>query len=103
MNEPSRYDPRKTAEVTLPDGRTVVYLQRRWIPQPEALVEWQRHTVTEGERLDHIAAKYHGDPTMFWQICDANRALDPAELEIAHTPLRITLPEGTPAGTILSL
>ena len=30
------------------------------------------HTVREGERLDLLAFKYYGDPTRWWQICDAN-------------------------------
>jgi len=34
----------------------------------------QEHAVTEGERLDHIAAKYLGDPEQFWQLCDATGA-----------------------------
>lgn len=103
MNESSRYASTGTAEITLSDGRTVAYLRRRWIPQPETLAELQRHSVTEGERLDHIAAKYQGDPTMFWQLCDANRALHPVELETIGRTLRITLPAGIPSGTTLTL
>ena len=103
MNESSRYARTGTAEITLPDGRTVSYLLRRRLPQPEALAEIARHSVTEGERLDHIAAKHHGDPTMFWQVCDANRALHPRELEVIGKSLRITLPEGFPAGTAIAL
>jgi hypothetical protein len=30
------------------------------------------HTVHEGDRLDLLAFKYYGDPTKWWQICDAN-------------------------------
>lgn len=95
--------PNGTAEITLPDGRTVAYLRRRWLPQPESLAEVQRHSVTEGERLDHITAKHLGDPTQFWQLCDANRALHPAELEYIGKTLRITLPAGIPAGATIAL
>ncbi len=102
MNETSRYASTGTAEITLPDGRTVSFLLRRSIPQPESLVEIGRHSVAEGERLDHIAAKYHGDPTLFWQVCDANRALHPKEMETIGKTLRITLPVGIPAGTTLT-
>jgi hypothetical protein len=102
MNENSRYARTGTAEITLPDGRTVSYLLRRWIPQPETLAEIGRHRVAEGERLDHIAAQHHGDPTLFWQVCDANRALHPAEMEYIGRTLRITLPPGIPAGTTLT-
>ena len=36
-----------------------------------------QHTVQQGDRLDLIAAKYLGDPLMFWLICDANGAIAP--------------------------
>jgi hypothetical protein len=58
--------------------------------------------VTQGERLDIIAATYLGDPEQFWRICDANNAMRPDELtETPGRQLRITLPEGIqgPAST----
>jgi hypothetical protein len=103
MNETSRYASVGLAKIVLPDGREVAFLRRRLVPQPETLHETARHTVTEGERLDNITATYLGDPTMFWQLCDANGALHPLELEVVGRSLRITLPAGIPAGTILSL
>jgi hypothetical protein len=57
----------------------------------------QEHVVTEGDRLDNIAAKYLGDPEQFWRVCDANGAMLPDELiETIGRRLRITLPEGVP-------
>ena len=49
------------------------------------------HAYAAGERLDTITARYFGDPTRFWQICDANEVLRPTELtdEIGH---RIVVP-----------
>lgn len=39
------------------------------------------HTVHERDRLDLLAFKYYGDPTKWWQICDANREFPfPADL-----------------------
>ena len=35
---------------------------------------------SQGDRLDLIAAKYLGDPLIFWLICDANGAIDPNDL-----------------------
>lgn len=102
MNESSRYAKSGTAEVTLADGRTVAFLSRRWLPQPETLQEISSVTVTEGDRLDNIAAMQLGDPTMFWQLCDANGAMHPRELEAVGRQLRITLPEGIPVGTTLT-
>ena len=39
--------PNGTAEITLPDGRTVAYLRRRWLPQPEALAEHVERVLLE--------------------------------------------------------
>ena len=33
------------------------------------------HTVSQGDRLDLLSFKYYGDPTRWWQICDANPEL----------------------------
>jgi hypothetical protein len=78
-------------------GETIVYVRRRFLPQPEALSVIGAHTVVAQERLDHIAARYLGDPELFWRICDANRALRPAELtEAVGRRLAIALPEGVP-------
>jgi len=91
----SRYHAVETTELKTPDGRTIVYLRRRFIPPPERFELLQEHTVTDSERVDTIAAKYLGDPEQFWRICDANAVLHPAELtaEPGRT-LRITFPEG---------
>jgi hypothetical protein len=79
------------------DGKAIAYLRRRFAPQPERLALLREHIVTEGERLDHLAAQYLGDPEQFWRICDANGAMRPDELtEAAGRTLRITLPEGIP-------
>ena len=71
----SRYNKTPLASLTTPDGTEVEYLRRRFVPPPENFALLQEHTVTEGERLDHIAAKYLGDPEQFWRICDANGAI----------------------------
>jgi nucleoid-associated protein YgaU len=93
----SRYYQIQTAQLETPDGRTIAYLKRRFVPPAERFALLQEHTVTEGERLDLIAAQYLGDPERFWQIADANNAIRPAELtEEAGRRLRITLPEGIP-------
>lgn len=94
----SRYYSLATAEFKLPDGRTIRYVTRRFLPSPDRFALLQEHTVTEGERLDNITAKYLGDPEQFWRIADANNAMAPEELtETVGRALRITLPEGIPA------
>lgn len=93
----SRYYGFETLQIKLPGGLAVVYLKRRFLPQPESFSLLQEHIVTEGERLDNITAKYLGDPEQFWRVADANRALRPEELtETVGRRLRITLPEGIP-------
>ncbi len=93
----SRYHGIAAAQFTLPDGTTIAYLQRRFVPPPENFALLQEHMVVAGNRLDNLAARYLGDPQQFWRICDANRAMRPDELtETAGRRLRITLPEGVP-------
>jgi hypothetical protein len=92
----SRYAGIPTSTTTVGD-QTVVYVRRRFVPQPVSLAVIAEHVVRHGERPDHLAAHYLGDPELFWRICDANRALRPADLtdEIGRR-LVITLPEGIP-------
>jgi hypothetical protein len=93
----SRYHGIASAQMTKPDGTTLVYLRRRFLPQPEQLALLLEHSVVEGDRLDNLAEQYIGDPTQHWRICDANGAMRPAELtETIGRVLRITLPEGLP-------
>ena len=93
----SRYHGIASVQITRLDGTTLVYLRRRFLPQPEQLALLQEHSVVEGDRLDNLAAQYIGDPTQYWRICDANGAMRPDELiETIGRVLRITLPEGLP-------
>ena len=93
----SRYYGFETLQTKLPNGLVVVYLKRRFLPQPEKFSVLEEHIVTEDERLDNITAKYLGDPEQFWRVADANRAMRPEELtETVGRILRITLPEGIP-------
>jgi hypothetical protein len=93
----SRYRLVETARLELGEGREIVYLRRRFAPQPESLALVGEHVVDQGERLDNIAAETIGDPEQFWRICDANRALLPEELTTTiGRRLRITLPDGVP-------
>jgi hypothetical protein len=93
----SRYNKTPLASLKTPDGTEVAYLKRRFVPQPENFALLQLHTVTEGERLDHIAAKYLADTEQFWRLCDANGAVRPNELlEPLGRSIRITLPENIP-------
>ena len=91
----SRYYGIEIAKYESADGREIVYLRRRFVPAAVNAPVIAEHTVTQGERLDNITARYLGDPEQFWRVCDANNAMQPEELtdEIARR-LRIPLPQG---------
>jgi hypothetical protein len=93
----SRYHGIATATSKTPDGRSVTYLRRRFLPRADRFATVQLHAVAAGERLDNITARYFGDPEQFHVICDANLAMHPLEMtEVVGRTLRITLPEGIP-------
>ena len=96
----SRYNALPMLTFTLPDGRTVAYVTRRFIPGPEAFVTVREHLVTQSDRLDLIAATYLADPEQWWKIADWNVALRPEE--ITETPgarLSISMPATNSGGT----
>src|SRR5437899_1306823 len=91
----SRYYGLDIAPWQATDGRIFSYVRRRFVPSADRFTLLQEHTVTQGDRLDNIAAQYLDDPEQFWRLCDANNAMRPEELtETVGRKLRITLPEG---------
>lgn len=93
----SRYYSVPTTELETVEGRKIKYLRRRFVPPAERFELLLEHAVTEGERVDTVAAQHLGDPEQFWRLCDANNAIRPEELiETVGRRLRITLPEGIP-------
>lgn len=97
FTQTSRYYALETTTLTTPDGREVIYLRRRFLPDGNKAVVLATHIVTQGDRLDNITARYLGDPEQFWLVCDANNAMRPddltADAEIGHR-LTIPLPQG---------
>lgn len=61
-----------------------------------------RHIVRQGDRLDHLAATYYGDPPAWWRICDANPEPSPLALLGDGPHLTTFLPLAVPAGTDLA-
>lgn len=94
----SRYSGIATAELTTPDGEKIVYLRRRFIPDPSSLVPVGEVQVQGGDRLDRLAATNLGDPIQFWRIADGNGAQVPSDLEFPGTTLRLTLPASLGGG-----
>lgn len=95
----SRYHDLETAEHVLPDGRTVRYVRRRFVPDPATFETLAERRVAIGDRLDNISADGLGDPELFWQLCDGNGVMAPHELEEIGRVVRITMPtpDGRPA------
>ncbi|MGB8700543.1 MAG: hypothetical protein WCD18_14095 [Thermosynechococcaceae cyanobacterium] len=90
----SRYYNLETAQFTTPEGRVVAYKRRRFLPLNAGQTAIAEVKVTEGDRLDFLTAKVLGDPEQFWQLCDMNHAMSPADLihPIGRT-LQVVLPQ----------
>jgi hypothetical protein len=92
----SRYYNTETAKLVAADGREIIYLRRRFLPDLRTIIVLAEHAVTEGDRLDNVAAQYLGDPEQFWLLGDANTELRPDNLtktEAVGRRLRIPLPQ----------
>ncbi|MCX2864887.1 LysM domain-containing protein [Paucibacter sp. PLA-PC-4] len=100
----SRYASTETTRLVGPDGAELVYLKRRFLPQPERLALWRAHSVVQGDRLDNLAARYLSDPELWWRIADANRAMRPDDLlQPVGRVLKLSLPDGVPGAGVPGL
>ncbi|MEJ2709893.1 MAG: hypothetical protein P8074_19945 [Anaerolineales bacterium] len=95
MFEPtSRYALIENAIYETADGRRITYKLRRFLPQGAAMPLLVEVTTGVDDRLDLIAARTLGDAEHFWQVCDANNAMNPFDLTSeAGRLLRIPLPQ----------
>jgi hypothetical protein len=90
----SRYYRVPDARYTFPDGRTVTYRRRRFLPDGAALPLLAEVAVRQGERLDLFAHRTLGDPLQFWRIADANDAMNPFALVVrTGRLLRVPVPQ----------
>jgi nucleoid-associated protein YgaU len=98
-NPNSRYYGATVENTRLPGGTPVNYLARRILPQPGIYSAVRNYVIVDGDRLDNLAAKFLGDPLLYWMICDANGVTDPDELtsQVGCTIL-IPLAANVPAG-----
>lgn len=93
----SRY--RGVAEVSRddPDGRTLLVKDLRVRPEVSGTF---RHTVADGDRLDHLANTYYRKPRNWWRICDANPQFPSPLALLGQDPIETgripVLPDGAP-------
>lgn len=73
------------------DGRQIRYKKRRFLPQGDKLPQLVEVSVALGDRLDSITATHLGDPLQFWQVCDANNAMNPFDL-VSEVGKRVRVP-----------
>lgn len=93
----SRYANIAVESFTEPDGTSVAYIKRRFLPQGETLPVLQQVSIVSGDRLDNVSAKTIGDPEQFWRICDANDGMYPPDLTYyPGTLLVVPVPGPTP-------
>lgn len=90
----SRYFHVKQAIHEREDGRNVSYLRRRFLPQGERMPVLVEVKTGVTDRLDLIAFRTLGDAEQFWQVCDANNAMNPFTLtdELGRL-LRVPIPQ----------
>jgi hypothetical protein len=90
----SRYRPVGTATIEAENGRKVLYLRRRMLPQGSEILSTRTIEATaDAQRLDLISWSVSGDAFGFWRICDANDGLDPFEL-VHERNGRLRVPSG---------
>lgn len=77
FNEKSRY--RKAPEYQITDrrGRTVSVVA---VPDAPSQVIIGHHQLKQGQRIDHLAARYTLDEAGFWRIAEANGVMLPEAL-----------------------
>jgi hypothetical protein len=75
----------------------VSYYRRRLVPEPDRHPLQREVQVREGDRRDTLAHTHLLDAFLWWRLADANRVLDPRDLE--EPPgrwLRVTGPPALP-------
>jgi hypothetical protein len=98
-NTTSRYYGAQIQQYVSPNGTPVKYLARRILPQPEIYTSLQNYVIVDGDRLDNLAARFLGDPLLYWMICDANGVTDPDNLTLqAGRTILIPVASAIPAG-----
>ncbi|HTJ25705.1 MAG TPA: hypothetical protein VMA36_06015 [Candidatus Limnocylindria bacterium] len=75
-----------------PDGSRAIYLRRRFLPDADEIPAFRSVDASRfAQRLDLVAARTLGDAFAFWQLCDANAAMNPFDL-VAECGGRLRVP-----------
>jgi hypothetical protein len=88
----SRYFDIPTAQHTQPDGRTVAYVRRRFLPPASGMTVIGQIQVQQGDRLDLLAHRAFSDAESGWRIADSNDALYPPDLITPGRRLLLAMP-----------
>jgi NAD(P)-dependent dehydrogenase (short-subunit alcohol dehydrogenase family) len=88
FDKTSRYYGLATVTATARDGREVVAVVRRRLPDTPG----QPYAVVSGDQLDVIAERRFRGGTRFWHVADANSELEANEL-VAAVGRVIAVPE----------
>ena len=86
----SRYADAEPFTVVAGPGRPVAVVPAFEPPLQELL---GIHLRLEGQRLDHLASRYLGDPTLWWRICELSNVMLPdalAETREIPIPRRVS-------------
>jgi hypothetical protein len=94
----SRYYGLPVLVYTAADGTAVRYVKRRLIPPASAFPTLATHAIQQGDRIDVLAARYLGDPLLYWRISDANLAVRPDDPLVLGKSISIPLGAGLPGG-----
>ncbi len=90
----SRYANLETADYVTRDDRKIRYKRRRFLPQGDSKLSLTTLQVTRDDRLDLLTSETLGNPEQFWQLCDANNAMNPFDL-LAEPVQELRIPQPT--------
>lgn len=80
MPASSRYHGVEIAEQVGPDGETIRFLRRRFLPRDPPVGE-RAVTVPPHARADRLAQRLVGDPEAWWRLADVNGVTRAEQLE----------------------
>jgi hypothetical protein len=89
----SRYHSVPTKTITRVNGTQINYKARRFLPPVHPSQFALKITAAANDRLDLLATKTLGDPLKYWQICDSNYTLNPANFLQPGRVIRVLPPQ----------